>query len=108
MFLDLKDSKTFVIDETKKGDDGIYIVKVYSQLGNYYNMKLSTMFKVTIKPDYDFIIELPPIWKPKLIDQRVKKGEDLSYPPEIEVLENGYEYTLKVRMNQVALFGSYD
>lgn len=43
-----------------------------------------------------------------MIDQRVKKGEDLSYQPEFDVLENGYEYTLKVRMNQVALFGSYD
>ena len=38
----------------------------------------------------------------------MKKGEDLSYQPEFDVLENGYEYTLKVRMNQVALFGSYD
>lgn len=84
------------------------MVKVYSQLGNYYNTKLSTMFQVTIEPVFDFIIELPPIWRPNLIDQRVKKGEDLSYQPEFDVIENGYEYTLKVRMNQVALFGSYD
>ena len=53
-----------MIDETKEGDDGIYMVKVYSQLGNYYNTKLSTMFQVTIEPVFDFIIELPPVWRP--------------------------------------------
>ena len=51
--------------------------------------------------------EFPPIWIPNLIDKKIEKGETLQYRPEIEVIENGYKYNLKVHMNIVATFGSY-
>ena len=51
--------------------------------------------------------EFPPIWMPNLIDQSIEKGKSLKYRPVIEVIENRYEYNLKVHMNIVATFGSY-
>ena len=97
----------FKISETNNGDEGTYQIRVYSQLDNYVQTTLSTTFIVQVNREYDFIVDQPPIWIPNLIDQRIENGESLQYRPEIEVIENGYEYNLKVRMNIAALFGSY-
>ena len=35
-------------------------------------------------------------------------GQSLEYTPEIEVIENGWIYSLKVHLNIVALFGTYN
>jgi hypothetical protein len=35
-------------------------------------------------------------------------GESLSYEPEIDVSKKDYTYVLKVRLNRLAMFGTYD
>ena len=67
MSLDIT-SASFVIDKTEEGDDGIYHIIVYSKLDNYMNSIESTTFKVTINPEFNFVVDLPPLWEPKLID----------------------------------------
>lgn len=103
-----RETGVFTIDETKSGDDGEYMIKVYSLIENYAKDRLSTEFKVTVVPKSPFVPEFKPIWEPKLATQRLKVGDDLEYEPVFNVVKYDYIYTLKVRLNRIALFGSYD
>ena len=59
-------------------------------------------------PEDPFVFEPPPIWIPKLVDQKVQLGKTIRYQPEIFVEPFDWEYTEKVHLNIVKLFGEYN
>lgn len=84
------------------------MIKVYSLIDNYAKDRLSTEFKVKVVPKSPFVPQFKPIWEPILATQRLKVGDDLEYEPVFNVVKYDYIYTLKVRLNRISLFGTYD
>ena len=104
----MQESAILAIEETEPGDEGTYTVTLRSKILNYASTEIETSFKVMILPRSDWINPLFPFWKADIEDQEIMVGQSLQYKPEIVVISNGYLYKLKVRINRVRAFGSYD
>ena len=55
---------TFNILGTRGGNEGRTLIRVYSQLNNFYRTRESLEFVVNILPEEPFGFEPPPTWKP--------------------------------------------